>query len=249
MKIRQKLIGSLITLGAFGIVLGPGCADNRSSIFAVGALVVPQETCTVEVDPEGPFLPGGSVDLAFAPGYAASILLGNQLVSRANAATLRTETSRVSLYEAVVRLTDSEGNDLADGTFFQPLAGFLNPGTGSEASYGNVAVTLIDGQTATTLRSQLMTKNDRMEVIANVIIHGETLGNIEVETDEWAFPITVCNGCSVYFPPAADDPSTAAVDCDVRMEAPVYCRPGMDTGTDCRACAGTRPDLCLAPSP
>lgn len=230
MKIRQKLIGSLMTLGAFGLVLGPGCADNRSSIYTIGALVIPQDTCEVTADDGSAFLPAGRLDTAFSKEYWVPLLLGNQLVSRGNAATLRTETSRVTLYEAIVRLTDTEGNDIADGTFAAPVSGFIDPSSGTEPSFGAVAVTLIDGKIGPQLAPN--------QYVANVIVRGETLGNIEVATDEWAFPITVCNGCSVDFVADGDDPTTPAFDCDVREEAPSYCRKGMDAPVDCRSCAG-----------
>jgi hypothetical protein len=236
MKNRQKLIGSLIALGAFGIVLGPGCADNRSSIFTIGALAVPQDTCAWTNDDSNAFVPSGRLDLALSKEYWIPILVGNQLVARGNAATLRTETSRIALQEAVVRLTDSEGTEVGGGAFTVPISGFIDPANGSDPSFGSAAVTLIDGQAASTLKPG--------QVIANVTIIGETLGNVEVATDEWAFPITVCDGCSVVFVPDGDDPARQGIDCDVRDDAPFYCRMGMDAPVDCRACSAVNPALC-----
>ncbi|HRI67560.1 MAG TPA: hypothetical protein PK156_25120 [Polyangium sp.] len=234
MKIR-KLIGSLIALGAFGIVLGPGCADNRSSIFIVGALAVPQDTCEITESDTSARVPAGRLDLALSREYWASLLVGNQLVARGNATTLRTETSRVSFYEAEVRLTDSGGADLATGTFVVPVSGFADAASGTEPGFGSASVTLIDATAAQSMAPG--------QYIANVIVRGETLGNIDVETDEFAFPITVCNGCLVLLSADGDDPARPGVDCDVRDEAPVYCRMGMDEAVDCRACSGISP-LC-----
>jgi len=238
MKIRQKLIGSLIALGAFGMVLGPGCADNRSSIFVRGAMVIPQDTCTVLADSNADMLFRGAYDLAFAAGgaseYTAALLVGNQLVRRGNAATLRTETSRVIFREAEINLTNSAGDPITNGNFLVPVSGFADPATGTDPGYGAVAVTLIDATSAQSITAG-------QEVVANIILRGETLGGVEVETDAWGFPITVCNGCLVYFPAEADDPAKAGVDCDVRDEAPFYCRPGQDNAVDCRVCAGIVP--------
>jgi len=235
MKIRQKLIGSLVALGAFGMVLGPGCADNRSSIFIQGAMVIPQETCLVTADSNAAFLFRGVYDVAFAastaPEYNAALLVGNQLVKRGNAATLRAETSRVSFYEAEVSLANSAGEPIPNGNFVVPVTGFADAAADTAPGYGAIAVTLIDATSA-----QAITAGQ--EVVANVILRGETLGNVEVETDSWAFPITVCNGCLVAFPPEADDPAKPGLDCDIRDEAPVYCRMGQDAFVDCRACAG-----------
>jgi len=237
MKIRQKLIGSLIALGAFGIVLGPGCADNRSSVFTVGALFVPQDSCEWSDDATSAFRPAGRLDVAISNEYWTPILIGNQLVKRGNSATLRTETSRVSFYEAEVNLTNSAGDPIANGNFVVPVSGMAEPASGTEPGYGSVAVTLIDATSAKSITAG-------QEIIANVVIRGETLGNVDVETDSWAFPITVCNGCLVYFDADGDDPARPGVDCDVRSDAPFYCRMGMDDLVDCRACGGVNPAVC-----
>lgn len=237
MNIRQKLIGSLIALGAFGMVLGPGCADNRSSVFTLGAIFVPQDTCEWGNDASESFRPAGRLDLAIAKEYWIPILIGNQMVRMGNATTLRTETSRVSFYEAEVNLTNSAGEPIANGNFVVPVSGFADAASGTVPGYGSVAVTLIDATSAQSITAG-------QEIIANVIVRGETLGNVEVETDSWAFPITVCNGCLVYFDAEADDPARAGIDCDVRDDAPFYCRMGMDDLVDCRACGGVNPGLC-----
>lgn len=236
MKIRHKLIGSLIALGAFGIILGPGCADNRSSIFAVAALAVPQDTCSWSSNDSNPVRPAGRLDVAISQEYWIPILVGNQLVRRGSSTTLRTETSRVSFYEAEVNLTDSAGSAIANGNFVVPVTGFADPATGTDPGFGSVVVTLIDPTSAQSISPG--------QVIANVILRGETLGGVDVETDTWAFPINVCNGCSVFFPAEADDPANNVLDCDIRTDAPFYCRPGMDEAMDCRACASVNPALC-----
>ena len=175
MKIRQKLIGSLIALGAFGIVLGPGCADNRSSVFTLGALAIPQDTCEWTNDDNNAFRPAGRLDVAVSNEYWIPILIGNQLVRRGNAATLRTETSRVSFYEAEVSLTNSAGDPIANGNFVVPVSGFADAATGTDPGFGSVAVTLIDATSAQSI-------TPGQEVIANVIIRGETLGNASGQT-------------------------------------------------------------------
>lgn len=236
MKIRQKIIGSLIALGAFGTLLGPGCADNRSSIFIIGALAVPQDTCVVEATNNAETRFAGRLDVALSREYWIPVLVGNQLVRRGNAATLRTETSHVSFYEAEVNLTDSAGAAIANGNFVVPVTGFAEAAQGVDPGLGVAAITLIDPTSA-----QSITPG---QIIANIILRGESLGGVEVETDSWAFPITVCNGCSIFFPGDADDPARPGVDCDIRDDAPAYCRLGMDEGVDCRSCSAQNAALC-----
>lgn len=236
MKIRQKIIGSLLALGAFGTLLGPGCADNRSSIYVIGALAVPQDTCAWESSDATPLRPAGRLDLALSQEYWIPILVGNQLVKRGNAATLRTETSHVSFYEAEVNLTDSAGAAIPNGNFVVPVTGFAEAAANTDPGFGSAAVTLIDPTSAQGIKPG--------QVIANIILRGETLGNVEVETDSWAFPITVCNGCSVFYSADGDDPAQPGLDCDIRDDAPLYCRLGMDDPVDCRSCSAVNPALC-----
>jgi len=152
MKIRQKIIGSLLALGAFGTLLGPGCADNRSSIFVIGALAVPQDTCAWESTDANPLRPAGRLDLALSQEYWIPILVGNQLVKRGNAATLRTETSHVSFYEAEVNLTDSAGAAIPNGNFVVPVTGFAEAAANTDPGFGSAAVTLIDPTSAQSIK-------------------------------------------------------------------------------------------------
>jgi len=69
------------------------------------------------------------------------------------------------------------------------------------------------------------------------MLFGQTLGGQSVESNESQFPVNVCNGCLVYFPPAADDPARPGVDCAAAGEdVPVPCVFGQDEAIDCRLC-------------
>ena len=245
MKIQRRHVGGLSTLLALGVMLGPGCAENQSSLFIKGAIAIPADSCEVVADASTTTVSRGILDVAFAGEYRASLLVGNQMVRRGNAATIRTETSRVAFHSAEVRIRDGYGNEL--GGFSAPATGFVDPSTGTEPGFGMVNVVLVDSGSATAaVASTPAGSRAAVEVIASVIAHGRTLGGTDIATGEWDFPIDVCNGCLVFFPPEADDPTLPGKDCNITDDAPTNCRPGLDTPIDCRLCAGTNP-VCDAP--
>jgi hypothetical protein len=241
MKIQGRHVGGLTMLLALGVMLGPGCAENKSSIFIRGAMVVPSDTCTVTADSSAALQFRGTFDAGFAAEYSAVLLVGNQLVRRGNAATLRTETSRVVLNGADVRIANAAGDTI--GEFSVPVSGFVDPGSGTEPGYGAASVVVVDAATGDAVAPNDGSRRS-VEVVASVILHGETLGGVEIDSGEWQFPIDVCKGCLVFFPGDADIPGDAGVDCNNRDDAPTtVCRVGMDAPIDCRLCSGTNP-LC-----
>ncbi|MRG94574.1 hypothetical protein [Polyangium spumosum] len=234
MKIQRRHVGGLTTLLALGAVLGPGCAENESSLFVRGVLKFDEDTCEIDADPSSPVLLRGVLDVAFATEYSAALLVGNQMVRRGNAATLRTETSRVVFESADVHTFDAAGNEL--GAFTAPATGFVDPSTGAEPGFGFAHVVLVDsGSSAAALGDS----NTPVEVVARVIVRGHTLGGEEAATGEFQWPIDICRGCLVFFPPEADDPTIAGPDCMNRTDGPTSaCRIGMDGFVDCRVCPG-----------
>jgi len=251
MKIQRRHVGVGTALLALGVAvgMGPGCADNNSSIFVRSALAVPTDTCTVSADSSSTVISRGTLDTAFTTEYHAVLLVGNQLVRRGNTATLRTETSRVTFYEADVRVVDGATNNELTA-FSVPITGFVDPGSGTEPGYGLASVVLIDSASAQAAVGAFSANDQTVvaskELIANVIIRGQTLGGVEVETGEWPFPIDVCRGCLIVFPGEADDPTTTNNLCDFREDAQTNCRPGLDSFVDCRFCAGSLP-ICQFP--
>ncbi|MDI1436095.1 hypothetical protein [Polyangium sorediatum] len=189
----------------------------------------------------------GTLDVAFATEYSVPLLVGNQLVRRGNAATLRTETSRVVFESVDVHTFDSSGNEL--GAFTAPATGFADPSTGVEPGYGIVHVVMVDsGTSALAVGGAMGGRASPVEVTASVIIRGRTLGGEEIATGEWQFPVDVCRGCLVYYAPEADDPLTVERDCSLTADAPAgLCRPGLDNPVDCRLCSKIEP-ICDDPS-
>lgn len=237
--VRRACATFLLACGA--AFLPSACVADESTIFARACLAIPDDTCSVDFSPSSPFLSGGFLDTATHRfEYSCALLVGNQLVARGDPNKLRTETSRVSLYEADVTLlmvpagsTTGEPavitrSDGSTAKFSTTISGFVDPGTGTTPGYGGARVTLIDAATAKDLGKQAFSTNLVQQVEARVIIRGRTLGGLEVETNEMRFPIDVGYGTSCDHP--------AGIVCNkVGTEKPEdSCHRGQDAVTDCR---------------
>src|SRR5262245_8621497 len=136
---KQVLGRWLLLAGTAGAAtLGAsGCAEDQSMLFVRQAQArVPSGTsgCTADNSPSSLVITEGTLDLAFRTEYTAALLVGNQLVPRGNSSQLRTETSRVQIEGAEVRLED--GDKVAWGPYTVPGSGFVDPATGSAPSFG-----------------------------------------------------------------------------------------------------------------
>ena len=154
------------------------------------------------------------MDVAYASEYDGELLVGNQLVSRGDQATMRPESARVQLYSADLTIFDAGGATLS--SFSVPISGFVDVGSGNSPGYGVVHVPLIDAATGAAIPPG-------QTVVSRVKIYGVTLGDIQVETGNWDFPIYVCAGCIACVCPATADADYAK-----------SCYPGQNEAVDCR---------------
>lgn len=222
--------GAAVILVSAGALLAPGCAYNESSMYVRAALHVPTATCEVEADATAAALNNGVFDVTIANSYSASLLIANQLLRRGDPDRLRIETSKVELYGADVTLLRERGGKGA--TFFSSASGFADASPGTTPGLGVVSVVLINAAAAADLREELG-QGGSTEVTASVVVHGRTLGGVEVESWDWPFPIHVCAGCLCdrsLCGAGADDTNAPQLEAN--------CRPGQDDAVDCRLKVG-----------
>ncbi|MEZ4223143.1 MAG: hypothetical protein R3B13_19525 [Polyangiaceae bacterium] len=233
----RRLFSGFFALGAVATLSASGCADNESALFVRAVVKLESGQCVATPDPSTTFFSSGVLDLAFRDSYSASLLVGNQLVNRGSKDLLRTETSRIVLRGAEVRLLNDQQALIRE--FTVPVSGFVDPGTGDEPGYGVTGALLIPSGLALAAGTR---------VVADVRVFGDTLGGEEVTSDSLSFPITLCNGCLISYPLDADDPAQPGYQCvsgtDVSsQDSP--CRVGQDEAVDCRLC-GNLP-ICQVP--
>jgi hypothetical protein len=232
---------ALSTLVGGGALATQGCEDNESSLFIVGVLAIEKSDCILTPEGTSILRTGGVLDLALRSNYTAGLLVGSQLTQRGSRDQLRTETARLTLRGAEVRLETSTGGVIAEYTTVG--TGFVHPAAGAEPHYGTMSVDLIPA--GAPIGEGLL--------VANMRIFGDTLGGDEIESNEYSFPIRVCYGCLVSYPAEAADMTQGpgVYLCAVRGEdTPVaeeqICRLGQDVGVPCSDCAA-QSAVCLDP--
>jgi hypothetical protein len=242
-RVWGHVLAGVSLLAGAGIAM-PACAHNDSSLFVQDVLapqlVATGQSCLYTTDPTQPFISAGALDVALKAEYTPTFLIGNQLVSQSNSQQLQTETSTITIQGAVVRITDSAGNQLAK--FTDLAAATVYPAIGTTPGYAPISVTIIDQATASNAVNGLAA-NSTVRVVTYVQFFGNTLGGESVQSDDFEFPVDLCVGCLVLFSSASENaadptPNCAAAATSTGMVSalPSPCFLGQDAKTDCSQC-------------
>jgi hypothetical protein len=190
---KQCVLGGLALVAALG---SQGCTDDETGLYIRANLARIAPQCTVTADPGATQLANGLLDIAERSNYEATLLVGNQLTPRGDKQNLRTESMVITITGAVVHLTDAVGATVAD--FSVPANGVVVPDGGDEPGFGLVDVTLIPGSEVENLfMNELSTRDPDRAVtrVARVSVFGSTVGGLDIESSEFTYVISVCNGC------------------------------------------------------
>lgn len=255
-------------LGVAMLGLG-GCDDREVSIQIVQMEIDGQ--CLLQSTAAGAqtnALGEGAVDLAVSTSYAVYPRVTNNMldVTEVNSFSEqdgRIDTHDVVLKEAIISYETEEEEILANITnpFRQSLSGTI-PVNGSAV----VGLTVLTPKTLEELRAaqpflffapngDLQAVRTSVQMRMRITLKGETLDGTEVKTNEFVFPVRICNGCRVVYPPDAIDVSAPVVPNCLRLssgdeafvpsEEREACQvPGTDNNfIDCRECPGFAVDL------
>jgi hypothetical protein len=238
-------------LGAACFAAGalPSCATNDSMMYIVGVAARQSGACSVKADLETTILAKGTMDRLLASDYTAALIVGNQLTQRGSRERLRTETSKVALKGAEVRLEDSQGTSLVPA-FTAIGTGFVDASEGIDAAPAVMFATIIPASVV----KQLPVGT----VVSKVRVFGTTLGGEDVESAELLFPIEICEGCLVAFPASARDLTAdgTAYQCLLAADdgagssgsdQALPCSAGIDLPIPCTSCSGLY-DFCRSPT-
>lgn len=244
-----RIWGHFLSLAVTGLVASaviPACATNDQSIFIRGVIAPPQNrqngTCIYTDDAQQALLFQGTFDVGIKNDYFAVMLVGSHLIQRGDPTNgPRAESNRAHLDGAIVRVTETNGDLIHE--FTSPAGGFTDTATNNTPDYGLLGTTVIDAATRNILFSRIPNAftSPEVSVLVNIKAFGRTLGGEDLESAEFQFPVTVCNGCLISFS-NADDPATPAADCDRDLaaaggsSATLPCNPGQDEGTPCQLC-------------
>jgi hypothetical protein len=235
------LAGLSVIAGA--IALTSACVHDDSSFF-VQAVIYPQPQgsgtqCTYSANPSQVFLSRGTLDTAFRNEYDAVFLVANQLVTESNPNQVQTETANINIQGAIVRVTDAAGNQLDSYTSL--TSGTVYAAVGGTPGYAVVSATAIS-QKALGGGAAGGTKT----LVSYLKFFGHTLGGDYIESNEFEFPVDICNGCLVNFTQSDVNPCFQNVNCLGNVSGGMSggggqtlpCVPGQDTPIDCSQCKG-----------
>lgn len=193
---RSALAGGFLLAMA-----GAGCAEDETAIVIRGVLAGDDE-CLYSADPESATLSRGSLDVLGADSYRPWVLVENQVIRQGNAERLRAETSELTLYAAEVTILDADGAVLDE--YEKPIAGFSEEHAGTTHGFAAAAVPMIDTEARQGFADLLTKQCLSVEVTVEVVVRGRTLGQNEVKSRPFAFPVLVCSGCMVADLPKDD---------------------------------------------
>jgi hypothetical protein len=238
-RVCGRVLAGLTLLVGGGAVMS-ACVHNDSSIFIQNVLaqqlVAAGQMCKFTSDPTQAYISGGRLDIAIRGEYDAVFLVGNQMVPEANPQTPTTETSTVRVEGAIVRITDASGAQLRSYT--TPLGATLYPATGTTPGYTPIGATIVDQMTVTKLAgsSVLQATPTQSSGVVHLVTYtrffGHTLGGRYIESDEFGFPVDVCNHCLL---PICINTTTMGSTSSASTE-PIPCELGQDVAIDCPTC-------------
>lgn len=244
----KRILGRVVVVCASALVIGafaPACVENDQSIF-VRSVLAPSTNrqngaCVYTDDPQQAQLFEGTFDVGVRDNYFAIVLVGNQLIGRGDPSNTRAESNRVHLNGAVVRVTEPNGNQLAE--FTSLATGFADIQQNNNPDYGTMGIVGIDAPTAATLRGLIPNRTTTRQILLNIKAFGKTLGGVDLESGEFQLPLKVCNGCLVSFAGANDPAQTPNPNClaatggaGSNTQAP--CFAGQDEAVPCQLCQG-----------
>ncbi len=223
------------------------CVANDASLLIIGLMAPPTSTqagsaCTYTPNITGPFMSGGTMDVAFEEEYVPVLLLGNQLVPRGDQANVRIETDAITVQGAIVRVTDSTGATLDN--FTVPGDAFVLPSSGGTPGLASFGTTLVSPKAADAVRQQLNGTFGTKRLISYVTVFGNTTGGTHIESGEVGIPVNACFGCLVTFPSGSDDlaqpkqPNCLGGASGSSSTILSPCVFGQDQPVDCRLCQG-----------
>ncbi len=209
---KSALMMCSVLLGMTGV---SGCADDNVSLFVRGPVPPMASMGSCTFDPSGDLQFDGTFDVGSTfprrTGYKLGLAVQNQLQARATSG--RAEPNGIHITRAEIRLEDIGGN-LILPAYSVPTAGYVPPGAdATNPGQGIVTVEVIPVSVIPALAGV----GDGATVVSYIRLFGETNGTIDIETGDYVWPISLCNGCLFL---CLDDP-------DASQE--LACIPGQDS--------------------
>ena len=247
----KRICGYVVSLAAVAGLAGsvlPACSTNDQTIF-IRSILYPSTNrqggaCVYNNDPSQPTLFEAKLDLGLNDSYEGVFLVGNQLIPRGDPTSNRAESNRVHLNGMIVKVQNPDGSSIREFTSLS--TGFADPQNNNAPGYTPIQAVVFDAPTRDIIAPSIPKRGDARTLRIVVKAFGISVGGKDVESEDYEFPMVVCNGCLVNFDgdTGTDAP---AINCkkprDTTPSTSGPCRPGQDLATSCRDCQGN--PLCI----
>jgi len=243
----RSILSAALLIGVAGIFAG--CAEDIPEIRIVANQPL-SDQCLPSASQTNEFIARGVLDLFITDQYVISPLVTNTMVPSESVifgggaggagglTGTRWEANTVTLTRAVAEFSGPENLGV-------PLPRSLNLTiTGSADPGATVALSLqvVTANVANLLRSSVLlaSPGQSITILVKLKMFGETTAGNEVDSNEFVYPIEVCNGCLLEYPTEAIDPAFPAPNCRLiddfsSADSELPCFPGQDEAVDCRA--------------
>jgi hypothetical protein len=220
----------------------PACAHDDTTLFVAGVLQPPQSSsaggqCIYTVTTSAPMIGRGLVDASIAKSYTPVFLMGSQMKAQVNPDSVRAESSNTTIQGAIVRVVDpTSGAVTMSNTVL--ASGLIYAAQGTSPSYLAMGTTIMDLPSIQHFDPGAANPpNPSRLAVVYVKFFGQTGGHQSIESDEFQYPVDVCNGCLVVIP--AGDVATQDAYCSGKValkSSSTPCVIGQDQYVDCQLC-------------
>ncbi len=183
-----------------------GCAaDNGDEgIIILSNTAPPDDNCAFDGSESQPFLPHGTYSVFASEGYTLFPLMKSKLIAtedKVDSRTIAVEGARINLtFPDETVFSAAQQDELRSRgimRFTSLFAAPLKPNGGtSNGLFDVITPALLSELIAAKGAAITGSSSFRAEVVATVVVYGDVAGD-EVVSQEFQYPITICNDCIV----------------------------------------------------
>ena len=243
------LNGVRIGASALAITLyllhGSGCAEQEAQVYYIAGnqSVDESSNCELQLGGQSAFRAAGTLDLSMSNIYVLFPLIESGIpkteeVTGKGPPELLADNSTVLIKGAIMvkrwtplssRNSGANRGDIAAGQIC--VFGRKCRGKPNKNTIASIEVITSDvGQLLQQAQLIMGEPYQSAELLVSVVLEGQLQDGTVVYSNEFTYPITVCNQCLLYFP------VPDCTDLTLEPEPVAPCFPGQDDAIDCRIC-------------